>query len=490
MYLSMWILADSLQNVRVDKHIMSGEMCIRNASVLFGTSHFQAHTIYVGPSGEFIPTMPEGVLCVNKNDYFIVYGSSIEEVYEQLQLTIDFYLEWDLHVRDRIEEHCTLQEITEQGADILHAMVCIMNTGFIVKTLAGKKYASHIPEQDLSDLQMQSGIPLSHVNRYSIVLKDHLNDKEPYFFREPLLQSVFFTRNILVNGWLWGFCFFSIRDEHVPESQKQLFRVMVGQFLRWWDRNGLEADKPEQNTVFQELLQGSSSLSREEVWEYMNRIGWSETDEKYLCLLEERYGNSLIYLRLIHQISQTFSYCYVLETDKKVALVVNASHLPLDMLTSQLPAILMNSSIHIGISYPFQNLLHLPTYMEQAQIALQEAFRKNVLICHCSDCAIPYIRNLIRKNQTVNLEHPVARQIRHYDETHGTEYSLTLRTYLMEERSIQRTAAALQIHKNTLLYRIHRMQEQFSLNLDDRDERFRLILNYMIYDSNAKSTFQ
>ncbi len=485
MYLSMWILADSFSEKLVDRHIVSGEMCIRNASVLFETERYKPHTVYVSDAAESFSAGLGDVICINRNDYFVVHESTIEEVYERIQDTIDFYEEWDLQVRDRIEEKCSLQEIAVRGADILKSMLVIMNAGFIVQAVAGKEYAGHIPNSDLEDLQMEAGLPLSHVTSYGDFLKDHLNEKEPYLFVEPVNNVRSMTKNILFNGWLWGFCFFSMRENDVPESSMQLFQVIYDQILHWSDRRGFLPERPEQNSVFMDLLTGRSELTKEQLWEYLNRLGWAETDEKYVCVLTEHYGNSLIYLRLIHQITQTFSQCYILEIEGMVVLVVNSTHLPIEVLTAQLPRILSGSSVHIGISYPFQNMNHLPQHLEQARIALENALQKNIPMSFCSDCAISYTRNLIRKNQGVDLEHPILRQIRRFDLKNGTQYYRTLQDYVMEERSVQRTAEALHIHKNTLLYRIRKMQELFPLYLSDREERMRLLLSFMLYSDQA-----
>lgn len=132
-----------------------------------------------------------------------------------------------------------------------------------------------------------------------------------------------------------------------------------------------------------------------------------------------------------------------------------------------------------GIKTP--RVRHLPQYLEQARIALDNAMEKGIPLSFCSDCAISYTRNPVLKNQDVNLEHPVLRQIRHYDETRGTQYYETLRCYVMEERSVTRTAQALHIHKNTLLYRMGRLQELFPLDLSEKEERLRLILSFMLY---------
>ena len=150
-------------------------------------------------------------------------------------------------------------------------------------------------------------------------------------------------------------------------------------------------------------------------------------------------------------------------------------------LTTQLNRILAGSNVHLGVSYPFHNLMHLPQFLEQAKIALDNAQDRGIPVSYCSDCAISYLKSVIQRDQHTNMEHPVLLQIKRYDEKHSTSFFETLKTYMIEERSIQRTAAALNIHKNTLLYRIRRLQELFPIDLDDSDERLRILLSLMLY---------
>ena len=96
MYLSMWILADSFSEHSTDRHIVSGDMCIRNASVLFESERYKPHTVYISNAAESFSTGLGDVICINRNDYFVVHESTIEEVYEKIQDTIDLYEEWDL----------------------------------------------------------------------------------------------------------------------------------------------------------------------------------------------------------------------------------------------------------------------------------------------------------------------------------------------------------------------------------------------------------
>lgn len=62
-----------------------------------------------------------------------------------------------------------------------------------------------------------------------------------------------------------------------------------------------------------------------------------------------------------------------------------------------------------------------------------------------------------------------------YDNTHHTQYCLTLFTYLVNERNTVKTAQTLYLHRNTLKYRIEKIEELMPLDLDSPGIRFRTL---------------
>ena len=62
-----------------------------------------------------------------------------------------------------------------------------------------------------------------------------------------------------------------------------------------------------------------------------------------------------------------------------------------------------------------------------------------------------------------------------YDNTHHTQYCLTLFTYLVNERNAVKTAQTLYLHRNTLKYRIEKIEELMPLDLDSPGIRFRTL---------------
>jgi sugar diacid utilization regulator len=62
------------------------------------------------------------------------------------------------------------------------------------------------------------------------------------------------------------------------------------------------------------------------------------------------------------------------------------------------------------------------------------------------------------------------------DASGGSEYVRSLEAYLANDRHLERTAAALHVHPNTVRYRLAKVQELLGINLRDVDDRFLLEL--------------
>lgn len=72
----------------------------------------------------------------------------------------------------------------------------------------------------------------------------------------------------------------------------------------------------------------------------------------------------------------------------------------------------------------------------------------------------------------------VVRSLMESDREHGTNNAQMLFTYLVTERRATQTGELLHMHRNNVLYRIPRIEEQIGLNLDDYWVRLKLLLAF------------
>lgn len=75
----------------------------------------------------------------------------------------------------------------------------------------------------------------------------------------------------------------------------------------------------------------------------------------------------------------------------------------------------------------------------------------------------------------------------HYDETNHTELMATLKAYLSNHFNIATTSRELFIHRNTMLYRLEKIQDLLSIDIYDPSKTLALHLAFAFYDKNTIS---
>lgn len=141
---------------------------------------------------------------------------------------------------------------------------------------------------------------------------------------------------------------------------------------------------------------------------------------------------------------------------------------------------LLNRNRMYGIlSNCFSNLSEIKKYYEQT-LAIREfrnRFAPNDTICFYWNYTFFHIAKIV--SETHNLKdfyHPVVSEIRDYDQKNHTYYLETLQEYLIYLGNPTLCSQNLHIHKNTFFYRINKIKELFSLNLESGRECMQLLL--------------
>lgn len=125
---------------------------------------------------------------------------------------------------------------------------------------------------------------------------------------------------------------------------------------------------------------------------------------------------------------------------------------------------------HCGISREFSDLLNFSIYRRQASHALSIGLDLHIQGTYYQYKDYPLQSILlprVKKMAKADYIPPVLEEIKQYDDKNSTEFLLTLRTWLHYLQNTSDTAAALHIHRNTLMYRLNKIEELFDLSLKD-----------------------
>ena len=150
------------------------------------------------------------------------------------------------------------------------------------------------------------------------------------------------------------------------------------------------------------------------------------------------------------------------------------------MILSVFPA---KCKVRIGVSLPFSDISSLKSHYEEAK----DAFRIGVMldpdlsIFTFEDYGMYVMFSTVSETDDLTRYlHPALPKLAKYDDENGANLEKTLHTYLKNSCNTTDTAEALFLHRNSVIYRLHRIEELCDIDLGDTDTRFRLRLSYAI----------
>ena len=91
-------------------------------------------------------------------------------------------------------------------------------------------------------------------------------------------------------------------------------------------------------------------------------------------------------------------------------------------------------------------------------------------------------RTVAKTEQLGRYLHPALAVLEEYDRINGSHLELTLYSYIKCACNTTETASSLFLHRNSVIYRLRRIEELCDIDLDDTDTRFRLRLSFAISD--------
>lgn len=141
----------------------------------------------------------------------------------------------------------------------------------------------------------------------------------------------------------------------------------------------------------------------------------------------------------------------------------------------------MAGKVVMAISLPFASLESIPLQFELLCSCLDS--KKDAGIFDAKDDALAFLTSKI--SSTINTEdllHPAIAKLTRYDQVNQSNLLHTLKVYLEHDRNAQRCANLLYLHRNSLQYRVRRIQEIADIDLDDPEERAYLRLSFMLYE--------
>lgn len=475
MKFSMWIVNDWLEAFEPKPRIMKGEMQIKGVRYFAEGIEPEEDLLYVGHAGDFIQSGGRGVICANGEDLILLNTEDEFRVFNEIQRMLEFYNDWESGIMRALEEGLAIGEILRMSMPVFRTTILVTDASH---SLLGLQESPQKPDH----FTMENGhLSTRDVIMLNEILQQYSERHAPYIVDEghdikDIVRN-FYARNGDLIGW-----FVSIEgaDHHV-NSRMHLTEVFC-RLLDFWFRINEEAllFSP-QSALFINILDGKETdpaLVRFK----QEGIGWQGEPAMQLFCIRDIASNRFDLPYLQKALSSSFAAVYCFKYLSDVMIIVNYEKIPEEEFLRTLTDILKRRKLSCGCSYPFQDLFQLPAFYQQAQLAMQYGEQRAGKINRCEDHALEYLRHQINEKKPLSVSAPGLEKLKQQDASAGTEYYRTLAVYLREERDQTRTAEVLCVHRNTLIYRIKKIEQILGMDLGDVRLRFLLLLSFYLED--------
>lgn len=265
-----------------------------------------------------------------------------------------------------------------------------------------------------------------------------------------------------------------------------LSECLASVYQEYYGDNMLSHVNQKFHTVISEMLH-STIVSDSELRSILGHQQWDLNHQYQLILfrLQQESANGIDISYYEHQIRILFRDCYVLMENSRFICIRNLTRSDLtdDLYKKNLTYFLRETLCKAGISgtfHSFHELYH--RYLEANRaLLIGERVNPSKWYYHFSDYILPYLtEQCIGELTPSQVCHPALAILESYDQKNSTQLLETLRIFLVRKHNITHTAAALEIHRTTLLARIERICILTGIDFDDYETCLHLMLSFKI----------
>ena len=478
MKLSMWILSDWLKKYNPDNKINEGEQILRGVRLFSSDVKFENQNVYLGVAKDFIPSDSENIICINGHDMILLKTTDMEAVLNDVFDAFDFYYSWADGLVSDIYEGCSLQHLVDKSHEVFLDPITLHDAGNVL-TAHSKEFGLGTIDKEWDTIITTKSMSLDslHMMREHLheirftkgVMTAKLKDKSPEFM----------LRNLFLNQKNMGRLVVVEVNNPITKGRLQLVESFGNIIEAWLKLNSSRKEMLEENQMFIDLLNGNEII-KEQLFKKIDVLGWKPGHKKIILAINNLGYYSEIHRPMLNTLEKNLSSCFLMEYKDDIIILANTDLLKEKRLIEIISPILKKTSSFCGISYEFYELLNIKDAYEQAALTLTHCPKEIGEIYFCKDYALKFFYNSIKSNVNHNIIHPELLKLLDYDSINNSDLFKTLYEFLKHERNLVKTANILNVHRNTLVYRINKINQVTSIDLDNPDTRAYLTLSFIL----------
>ena len=482
MKLSMEIIADKLFAYSPEAAITDGGMAISGARLLSTAGTIRRDIIYITPARGCIDDMQfdDCALCVHGRDWIKLKSAEADEVLAAVLDIFEEFNAWEATLREAVDCGWDMQRLIDASKRVLPFPIFIADA---LGNVVG--YSGEYGEGEVDifwDAIVSSG--KTHERMFAGSLTDDQSrviydwDATPRIYNTP--QRRIIGLHLMQNGDPIGAITIIEKGRKLSDGVCQISGVFREAASKAIGKRGQDAELRTVAAIIRDYLDGKN-VDKELIWKHIRTNAGQQNDELELILLRNikradiNYKSNMSFRLAGVGVA---SFCMPYEDFILVIIAcVNQSE-----FLQKVRSLLSGDEYLCGVSLPLSSVESIPNALSQAKLAIKIGVKTPGAVNKCVDYAYGYLIDRLAEDidATTGLLHPALAALRKYDAKHRTSLYVTLYEYLRLERNVVATSKHLFIHRNSMIYRLQRIEKLLDLNLDDINVRMYLVLSYHI----------
>ena len=485
MKLSLFILADWLSKYTPSVMISDGQPCLSGARLYTeGSLDLDDTLLYIGRASDVCPDeyQDETVMCVNQHDRILIASVDLQGILNEVLTAFDFYNAWEAALREAAYTSASFQTLIDLSYPVFKNPIFMVDWYGKVLGMTSQS-AAKMDGTTWEYMRTQGYLPVYVYDRVQINAEqfDTIEHSQeivrldfPQYDYHCLHCTVFVENRPFLNFEI------SKNETELTEGTRQLAEILKQAVLLLLRFSNSPISRPPAISLFSDMLAGKA-YHPEALYRVLQALRWESTKSWYLVALLNPFPGEMSGTALLQQLGRELPRGCYFEWESHLVMLIDCETWAATL--TKFTRLLKEGSYFAGVSLPFSSWKDLPLRLKQANVALKQANRQSV-VSLCSEHAWNYLVSEFA--QWVNSErllHPAIEILVNQDlEKGGSELLRTLYEYLRHERNVAETAGALYIHRNSLRYRLERINALIDADLDNPDVRLYLLLSYQLQE--------
>jgi len=458
--ISMWMLANRLSSLDLELHIKeSAEPVLKSARRAYATN-----CVFVYPEGA-------DLICEHNDDWIRIHDLPLAEGFELIQNVFDFYDDWYSGLRELTAKR-DFQKVIDSCWPILNNPVLLLNGNRQLLALS-RQYNPDEMDDEWRYLERYGYSSVSAVRTW--LKSDQISLTKPGITRYKAPKEVGFdgvTCGIFADGSYVGRINILEKDRRINAGDCQILEIISDVLRDALALTAAASNNSENIYIVTSLLMGRH-VEREIMTLQLSYRRWYVHDRYRLYLLSLRdveFQNEPSLLQMLAQTMQRqLMECIVTVYENKLVVLHNLSRTKDWTPDDFLNRIAHTSHFRYAISLPTEGIFRCNALYKQAEYALNTGILSSgeEVRFPFYGMALDYILESSSLTDCAQAAHPDIITLWKAKWEHDDGMFLTMKEYLNNDRSLVGTAQALFIHRNTLVYRLKKLEDIISADLND-----------------------